>query len=150
MTDTPSKSLGHDDSSGFEFVKEILQGDPTYAINFDRVQKHPQQGYIIFEYLRCHESQNVDPYTSHPNRYFNKNKFKFISLFQIAKDLNATLYLVNYAKRGTMHEDKVKIMKVLNVDENDKSGPVKTEDCDTNRDKFGEWFRKLNKECAAI
>ena len=81
MTDTPSKSLGHDDSSGFEFVQEILQGDPTYAINFDRVQKHPQQGYIIFEYLRCHESQAVNPYTSHPNRYFNKNKFKFISLF---------------------------------------------------------------------
>ena len=67
---TFSKSLGQDDSSGFEFAQEMLRGDVTYAINFDRVQKHPKYGYIIFEYLRCHEDQVVTPHTSHPNRYF--------------------------------------------------------------------------------
>lgn len=97
---TSSKSLGKDDSSGFEFAKEMLKGDPTYAINFDRIQKHPRRGYIIFEYLKCEEEQYVTPHTSHPNRYFYKNKFKFISLFKISKDLNAILYLVNYAEKG--------------------------------------------------
>lgn len=144
---TFSKSLGQDDSSGFEFAKEMLQGDVTYAINFDRIQKHPKYGYIIFEYLRCHESQTVTPYTSHPNRYFNKNKFKFISLFRVAKDLNATLYLVNYAKKGTPHENSIKLMKVINVDENNHTSPITTEDINTTRTKFSEWFRKLNQEC---
>lgn len=147
---TFSKSLGQDDSSGFEFAQEMLKGDATYAINFDRVQKHPQDGYIIFEYLRCHESQTVTPYTSHPNKYFFKNKFKFISLFQIAKDLGATLYLVNYAKKGTRHEDLIKVMKVINVDENNPIKPVETEDCNTTREEFSEWFRELNKECAIV
>lgn len=147
---TFSKSLGQDDSSGFEFAQEMLKGDATYAINFDRVQKHPQDGYIIFEYLRCHESQTVTPYTSHPNKYFFKNKFKFISLFQIAKDLGATLYLVNYAKKGTRYEDLIKVMKVINVDENNPIKPVETEDCNTTREEFSEWFRELNKECAIV
>ena len=147
---TFSKSLSQDDSSGFEFAQEMLKGDATYAINFDRVQKHPEDGYIIFEYLRCHESQTVTPYTSHPNKYFFKNKFKFISLFQIAKDLGATLYLVNYAKKGTRHEDLIKVMKVINVDENNRINPVETEDCNTTREEFSDWFRELNKEGAIV
>lgn len=147
---TFSKSLGQDDSSGFEFAQEMLQGDATYAINFDRVQKHPKHGYIIFEYLRCHESQSVTPYTSHPNRYFFQNKFKFISLFQIAKDLGATLYLVNYAKKGTQHENLIKVMKVINVDENNRTSPVITKDYNTTRAEFSKFFRELNKECSII
>lgn len=147
---TFSKSLNQDDSSGFEFAQEMLQGDATYAINFDRVQKHPEQGYIIFEYLRCHESQSVTPHTSHPNRYFFKNKFKFISLFQIAKDLGATLYLVNYAKKGTKHEDLIKVMEVINVDENNYSSPVTTKEYYMTRAQFSEEFRRLNKECSTI
>ena len=35
-----SKELGHDDSSGFAFAQEMLDGDVTAAINFDRVQKY--------------------------------------------------------------------------------------------------------------
>lgn len=147
---TFSKSLGQDDSSGFEFAQEMLQGDVTYAINFDRVQKHPQRGYIIFEYLRCHESQSVTPHTSHPNRYFFKNKFKFISLFQIAKDLGATLYLVNYAKKGTKHENLIKLMKVISVDETNLTSPVTTEEANMTRQQFSEWFRKLNREYSTI
>ncbi|SUT87260.1 Uncharacterised protein [Actinobacillus ureae] len=50
----------------------MLRRDVTYAISFDRVQKHPKYGYIIFEYLRCHEDQVVTPHTSRPNRYFLK------------------------------------------------------------------------------
>ena len=46
-----SKALSHNDDSGFFFAQEMLDGDVTAAINFDRLQKHPQYGYIIFEYL---------------------------------------------------------------------------------------------------
>lgn len=97
-----SKPLGIDDISAFEFVKEMLQGDPTYAINFDRIQWDSQLNqYIIFEFLLCDEKQMVNPHTSHPNRYFHKNSQKFISLWNLAQKLNARLYLVNYAKIGT-------------------------------------------------
>ncbi|OCR12508.1 hypothetical protein [Helicobacter pullorum] len=146
-TTTFSKPLSDDDSSGYEFAKEMLCGDPTFAINFDRIQKHPKYGYIIFEYLRCHEKQSVTPYTSHPNRYFFKNSQKFISLFQIANELSATLYLVNYAKKGTIHEDKIKLMKVISIDGSNTQCPVATKDKKMTRAEFSSWFRKLNKEC---
>lgn len=140
-----SKALGHDDSSGFIFAQEMLKGDPTAAINFDRIQKHPKRGYIIFEYLLCEEEQTVTPYTSHPNRYWNKNSRKFISLWEIAKDLDATLFLVNYAKLGTKYENEIRIIVVEDIDKN--KGIIKEESIKTTREKFSEWFRKLNKEC---
>ena len=139
-----SKPLGVEDESGFAFVKEILQGEPTCGINFDRLQKHPERGYIIFEFLLCEEEQVVNPFTSHPKRYWFKNAQKFISLFRVAQDLKATLYLVNYAKPLTKHADKIKVMKVHEVD---KEKGITSEEvrCFT-REKFGEWFRKLNAE----
>lgn len=94
-----SKMLGHNDQSGFDFAQEMLNGNVTAGINFDRLQKHPQYGYIIFEYLLCEERQFVTPYSSHPKRYWNKNKMKFISLWNVAQDLKAKLFLVNYAKK---------------------------------------------------
>lgn len=141
---TGSKSLGKDDTSGFEFAQEMLAGDVTAAINFDRIQRNAKTGkYIIFEYLLCEESQKVNPYTSHPNRYWYKNKRKFLSLFQIANDLKATLYLVNYAKKGTKHEDKILLMEVVDANEN----YIQTTDYKTNRKEFSKRFRKLNAEC---
>ena len=81
MESINSKTLGHDDTSGFEFVKEALGENVTAAVNFDRLQKHPEKGYIIFEMLKCEKSQNVTPYTSHPRRYWNKNANKFLALW---------------------------------------------------------------------
>ena len=140
-----SKALGHDDSSGFEFAQEMLAGDITAAINFDRIQKHPEKGYIIFEYLLCEEAQTVTPYTSHPNRYWHKNSRKFIALWNVAKDLDATLILVNYAKKGTKNEDKVKVIIVKEIDE--KEGITQGKEFKMTRQQFSVWFRKLNKEC---
>jgi hypothetical protein len=138
-----SKTLSHDDQSGFEFAKEMLQSDFTAAINFDRIQKHPTMGYIIFEYLLCDEEQKVTPYSSHPNKYWHKNSRKFISLNQIAKDLNAHLYLVNYAKKSTANEDEVLVIKVLEMDD---TGIKKQETTKMTRKTFSDFFRKLNKE----
>ena len=139
-----SKPLSGDDSSGFEFVQETLKGDPTCAINFDRLQFHPEKGYLIFEFLLCEEAQTVTPYTSHPNRYWYKNKQKFIALFKAAKALNATLYLVNYAKKGTKHESEILVIEVVSLT---AEGIQEEKMYKTDREKFSEWFRKLNQEC---
>ncbi|MBR1530187.1 MAG: hypothetical protein IJ642_12950 [Oscillospiraceae bacterium] len=139
-----SKALGHDDSSGFNFVKEMLNGDPTAGINFDRLQRHPQKGYIIFEWLLCEETQWVTPYTSHPRKYWNQNKRKFISLWNVAQALHATLYLVNYAKQGTAHQDEILVIEVLDLN---KDGIVKENVTKYTRSSFQNWFRQLNREC---
>lgn len=141
-----SKPLGHDDESGFSFSQEMLGGDATAAVNFDRLQKHPVEGYILFEYLLCDESQAVTPYTSHPRNYWNKNKSKFLGLWRTAKSLDATLYLVNYAKAGTRHADKVLVIKVLGMDE---TGITHESAAKITRARFSSWFRKLNRECMA-
>lgn len=141
-----SKPLGSYDSSGFEFVKEILNGDPTYGINFDRIQwDNKYQQYVIVEFLLCEENQTVTPYTSHPNRYFHKNKQKFISLWVLAKKLGARLYLVNYARKGTKHENEVLFMHVQNVNEHasDKQYVV-TIDTRLTREDFAKLFREMN------
>lgn len=141
-----SKSLGHGDESGFEFAKEMLAEDVTAAINFDRLQRHPTKGYIIFEFLLCEEEQHVTPYTSHPRRYWYKNSRKFISLWNVAKDLKATLYLVNYAKKGTKSEDEILLIEVLDVDD---QGIKKENLTRMTRKQFSDFFRSLNKECLA-
>jgi hypothetical protein len=140
-----SKPLLIDDVSGFNFVKEILKGDATYAINFDRVQWDSKHNcYVVIEFLLCDESQQVNPHSSHPNRYFQKNKMKFIKLWEISNKLEANLFLVNYAKKGTTHENKVLLMQVTDVDENDSVEPVKTINQKLTKEVFSDKFRKLN------
>ena len=148
MAGTPSKPLGSEDTSAFEFVKEMLQGDPTYGINFDRVQWDARaERYVIVEFLLCHKrqfSRGVTPWTSHPNRYFHKNAQKFISLWELAQQLDAALYLVNYSKRGTEYEDHILAMKVIDVDP-DTSPHVRTRNKKFTRREFSKWFRALNR-----
>ncbi len=144
MSDHRSKALSQEDDSGFLFAQEMLKGDETAGINFDRIQKHPEKGYIIFEYLLCESRQTVTPYTSHPKRYWHKNSMKFIKLWEIAEKLEATLYLVNYAKKGTLHEDEILLIKVLDLDD---TGITKEIQRQFNRKEFSDWFRKLNKKC---
>ena len=63
-----SKPLLSSDDSADEFVRECLKGDPTYGINFDRIQTNSQTGkYLILEYLLCDERQfknKVTPFSS--------------------------------------------------------------------------------------
>jgi len=140
-----SKPLGKSDESGFSFAKEMLEGDVTAGINFDRIQKHPEYGYIIFEYLLCEESQPfVTPYRSHPRFYWKMNSKKFISLWKVSKDLNAKLFLVNYAKKGTRHENEI---LRIEVEEMDDTGIKRETVTKMTRDQFKVFFRKLNKEC---
>lgn len=140
-----SKKLTSSDESGFHFAQEMLQGDPTSAINFDRIQKTKEGGYIIFEYLLCEEAQKVTPHTSHPNRYWHLNSMKFISLWDVAQALDAKLYLVNYAKQGTKHEDKILLIEVLDLDKTGILKEIATKY--DSREDFSNWFRSLNKSC---
>jgi hypothetical protein len=54
---------------------------------------------------------------------------------------------VNYAKKGTKHEDKIKVIQILEIDE--QKGIVKENSREYDRIGFAEWFRKLNKESCA-
>lgn len=139
-----SKALGHDDTSGFEFVKRTLGNNVTAAVNFDRLQKDPQNGYIIFEFLKCEEGQTVTPYTSHPNRYWDKNASKFLSLWRAKQDFNATLYLVNYAEENTTYADQILLIEVIDMDENGITQEIKTKHTMTS---FSKWFIELNNRC---
>lgn len=142
---TESKELGHDDSSGFEFAKELLAGDVTAGINFDRIMKNPMEGYQIIEYLLCDEKQpHVNPYTSHPRKYWDRNKNKFLALWRIKLDFDATLYLVNYAKRGTTHDNKVLLIEVLDMDE---IGILEERQTRFSRRGFSMWLREKNRQC---
>lgn len=143
-----SKPLSTPDASAFELVQEMLAGDPTYAINLDRIQWDSRdECYAIVEFLLCDESQaarGVTPHTSHPNRYFRKNAQKFISLWRLAQRIGAKLYLVNYAKAGSPHADQVLVRVVKEVDPH-AGQPVQTEDHPLTRAEFSRWFRRLNK-----
>ncbi|MEN8614226.1 hypothetical protein ABFB09_02930 [Dehalogenimonas sp. THU2] len=143
-----SKPLGSEDSSAVEFVKEMLAGDPTYAINFDRIQwDHENKRYVIVEFLLCEEKQStrgITPLSSHPNRYFMKNSMKFISLWKLSQVIGAKLFLVNYSKAGTSYEDQVLLMEVQNVDAT-ASAPVQTINSPMTRQEFSSWFRTLNR-----
>lgn len=141
-----SKSLGHDDESKIEFSKEMLAGEPTAIIHFDRIQKHPEKGYIIFEYLLCDESQKMRPYMSHPNQQWSKDAEKFLALWRVTCDFNATLYLVNYAKKGTRYEDEILLIKVLEMNEN---GITKEVSKRYTRSEFSNVFQRFNRECLA-
>jgi hypothetical protein len=145
-----SKPLNHADTSGFDFVKEMLCGDLNGGTDgFDRVMKHPKYGYIFFELLRVKEHQSeigITPYTSHPNKYWNTAYRKFLSQWNLYKSVNtkARYYLVNYAPKGEKFEDEVKLMRVKHLDINKG---LATEDHLLTRNQFSKWLRKINAEC---
>ena len=117
-----SKPLGKDsaDSSGHEFMLEMhTDGNNTPlkigGINIDTLFFHNKK-FRIVELLLCGEGQFVTPHTSHPNRYWTKNRRKFLMLWGLARACEGELWLLNYARAGTAHEDKVRLIKVLGVD----------------------------------
>ncbi len=60
MKHPTSKPLENSDVSGSEFSKEMLNGDPTFGINFDRIQYHKSaKRYVILEYLLCDDPELI-------------------------------------------------------------------------------------------
>lgn len=113
------------DNSSFAISKACLGFDVNYGFNVDKVLFFPQvQECAIFEYLLCEASQKINPYSSHPNRYYRKNAHKFQSLLKLSQSLQTPVYMLNYAKEG-LHVNKVLFMKLLDIDTHDID-PVKT------------------------
>ena len=143
-----SKKLGKTDTGGENFVIEMLKGDQTFGINFDRIQwDNKIERYVILEYLFCHPLQfdrNITPFTSHPNRYFHKNSQKFISLWRLAGKINAKLFLINYTSKNEKYKNEVLVMEVELIDPTNSEYPVKTIDKKMTREEFSTWLRELN------
>lgn len=139
LTYTPKKissqllNKKRDDNSAFALSKSCLNEQVTYGFNLDKIifNKKEKSAFVL-EFLLCEENQNVSPHTSHPNRYFNKNASKFINLNKFTQEvLKSKLYLINYAKPGTKHGNKIKWMRVDDINPADKAKPVLTKDLNT-------------------
>jgi len=126
------------DPNGARFVKELLDGDPTYAVSSDRIHLHPEEGWILFDFLRC---VSVPPQKSHPNRYWFKNSRKFNNLWNLAQAPEGQLYLVNYADD---HDLGVRLIQVQDID---KQGVCEENIKNMDWETFQGWFRTLNHEC---
>lgn len=138
--------LGHSDESGFQFQQEMLRGAPSAAINFDCILNHPIHGVTIIELLQVSkewQDRGITPYMSHPNKYWHKNKQKFISLWNYTQDAHGMLLCVNYAPTGTKYENMVGILRVLGA--TDKGYETKLTKWD--REQFSKWYIAYNKAC---
>lgn len=128
-----SKPLSKGDDSAKELIIDCLKGTFTGGFDLDSVYCIDGK-YIVFEYLKC---DTVRPFKSHPNRYWKKNKRKFISLWNISQKLDATLILVNY-------EDSREQFKVIKVLELDETGIKKEDYREWDYNQFRNWLVRLN------
>lgn len=116
-----SKQLGGTDDSAAQFLQELLNG--SVGRNFDieslfLEKKDGQWKWTVFEFLK-RDSPRTTVQKSHPNRYWLKNKRKFLSLWTVVKcfrkaGFGAELILVNYDD----DREFVKTMRVETIDPN--------------------------------
>lgn len=131
--DKSSKPLSKGDDDAKALIIDCLQGTHTGGFDLDSV--YCIQGkYIIFEYLKC---DTVRPYQSHPNRYWYKNKRKFLTLWKLTQKLEGSLVLVNY-------EDSREQIKVIHVLAMDESGITKEDARKWDYERFRKWLLRLN------
>ena len=119
-------------NSSFSFSQIMLNGDMTYGFNPDALLFDPKHNKcFIFEFLLCSKDQKIGPYQSHPNRYFYKNKKKFINLFDFSQAIESPLYLINYSEKDHFGSDDVLWMHCQNVEPMNQYSPVKTHNTKT-------------------
>lgn len=118
-----SKKLTNTDDSAARFLIELLDGQPGRNFDVESIFSFKTDagwGWLIFEFLKK-DSEHLSIEQSHPNRYWKKNNRKFLSLWALAKSLEAAgftsaLWLVNYDDS----RDYIKLMKVreINIETN--------------------------------
>jgi len=131
--DKKSKPIGKIDDDAKSLIIEALEGKVTGGFDLDSIYKI-KDTYYVLEFLKC---DTVRPNDSHPNRYWFKNKQKFISLWDITKKLDGYLFLINYEDS----REQFKVIKVLEMSD------IKISKEDTRIWTFGEfkqWFQSLN------
>ena len=131
--DRKSKPIGKGDDDAKSLIIEALEGNVTGGFDIDSLYLI-NNTYYVLEFLKC---ETVRPNNSHPNRYWHKNKQKFISLWNITKKLEGRLFLVNY-------EDSRVQFKVIQVLELDNSGIIEEDVRKWSFDEFKKWFKSLN------
>ncbi len=146
-----SKTLKKVDDSAAELLIDLLDGSPGRNFDIESIfvhKKNEKWEFVIFEFLKCESQQaNVDVSTSHPNRYWNKNKRKFLSLWTLIQVIrrakfSAKLILINYDDS----RKKIKIMNVLSIDDSRQNNWVETKDENITFDEFKDRFKKFNNE----
>lgn len=128
-----SKPIGKGDDDAKNLIIEALDGKVTGGFDLDSIYRIGDS-YAVLEFLKC---DTVRPNDSHPRRYWNKNKQKFISLWDITQKLEGQLYLINY-------EDSREQFRVIKVLELDKHGIQKEIIKTWNMAQFSKWFQDLN------
>ena len=91
--------------------------------------------WVVFEFLRC---VTVRPFNSHPRRYWDKNKRKFISLWKLKEQLDADLFLVNY------EDSREQFLKIKVLDLNPE-GIQEEETEEMDKTKFFSYFKEINR-----
>lgn len=146
-TDSISKPLKKDDSSGFKLVKEVLDGQDNFGINIDRLMYDKVAGrFVAMEFQLCKEEQGergVTPHTSHPNRYWERCKRKYFAIWRAVRKLEAKFWVVNYAEAGTTYANEVRLMEVIEV----SGSGIQTNDWCVDRRTFQHWLQQYNRRC---
>lgn len=158
-----SKALAAADDSAARLLRELLGDSPGRNFDIESIFLEKTTSGLwrwwIFEFLKCDsELRGIDVRSSHPNRYWEKNKRKFLSLWAVVKCLRkagceAELVLVNYDDG----REFVKRMIVKEIDEYSeenwihegravygKSNFIVTEDKVMTFEEFRNRFRNFN------
>lgn len=145
--DNATKALMRPDESNFYFTVECLGPNAkNYAINLDRIMWDGAKFYI-FEFQKCSleaQEKGITPHNSHPHRYWDRCRRKYLAIWRMVQTVGAAFYVVNYSEKGTPCEDQVRWMRVDSMDE---TGFTKQEDRLLTREEFAKWFRNLNEHC---
>lgn len=129
-----SKPIRKIDDEAKALIIETLQGDQTGGLDIDCLYRINDQ-FCIIEFLKC---DTVRPNESHPNRYWHKNRRKFLSLWRLVQALRGRLYLVNYEAS----REQFKVIRVLRMTD---AGIQKQVEKRWTAAQFRKWFRMLNR-----
>lgn len=145
-----SKIIRKTNEASKRFIMLLLDGCETHGIDIDSLYYTKDDGWIIFEFLKC---DTVDPYESHPNRYpFNWKKFA--TLFGLSEKLEGQLWLINYSD-SKKWENHIKIIyvkkihydKVVSQEYLKRYIPyLETEEEKMTLDRFKDRFKELNEK----
>jgi len=135
-SNSKSKPINKTDESAKRLIIDTLEGNKTGGFDIDSIYEINGKYYVL-EFLKC---DTVRPNDSHPNRYWFKNKQKFISLWNITQKLEGELFLINYEDS----REQFKIIKVLDLDE--EKGILKEEIQKKDFNEFKKWFQNLNRK----
>lgn len=136
----PSKKISKIDEDAKKLIIETLGEEFTGGFDIDSIYHMPDGKWVILELLKC---DTVRPFDSHPNRYWFKNSRKFLSLWQLSKELKGDLILINYEDS----REQFLIITVLDISE---KGIVKETKEKMDFKKFKEFFVNLNKRARGI